>query len=129
MTHSAAHINQLCQGDCYDDDDYYWEFRRITDAILAHYNTSAKSTASLDRVVQVLTGVKQARRFGTLHGIRWAEAMSRIIDAVFADLPAVVMDLNSEAKLLFKSESLTVLSGLRCSWSRSSIRSSMLVPA
>lgn len=109
-TWSAAHINQLAHGDSFEGDPYYFEFRRIVNAILAHYSLSAKSKASIDRITQELTGKHQVRRLGTLHGIRWAEAVSRAIDALFSELPEVTMDLMADAQRLFDDECLTAIS-------------------
>ena len=61
VTWSAAHINQLANNDVFEDDDYYWEFRRILDAIVAHHSCSAKSKASINRVTELLTGKKFVR--------------------------------------------------------------------
>ena len=69
VTWSAAHINQLANGDAFDDDDYYWEFRRIMDATAAHYSHSAKSKASVNKATEALTGKKEVRSLGSLNAI------------------------------------------------------------
>ena len=108
--HAAAHVTQLVQGDSYKDDEYYWFFCQIVNELIVHYHRSGKKREGKNSISQAYNG-EDVSNLGTLHGIRWAEAVKQVLSNGFQQVPQIVMDLNCYAKALFKSEELTVMSG------------------
>ena len=108
-THSVAHVNQICTGHAFEEDPYYFEFRRIVNAVVAHYSQSGKKRKALQQIFALLCPGSVMLLLVSLHGIRWVEAASRTLLNLFWMLPTIIAELGIDAQEAFNAEAKSVL--------------------
>ena len=94
--HGVAHVEQLAMADSFKEVDYYDEWRMSVQEVYVYYNGSGKKRFGLEIVANELDA--SLLKLKGSHGIRWAAAQARTLEALMKDLHVIVLDLEVTAK-------------------------------